>query len=221
MEPTLRMKFVTYLALAILVACPGPSSDAAEPGPPVLCFGDSITKRGYPEVLADLLGVKVVNAGIGGNTTVGGLRRIDTALLKQKPRVVVILFGTNDSRVDAPEVYVEVDRYAANLAKIIDRCEGSGARTVLCTPPPVDEAAYFGRHVKARFDAVGGLAKLKADYRAAVLQLSTVRGIPLVDLDALLANETSWRSTDGVHPTPSGCATIAKLVAEKVAPLLK
>src|ERR1043166_4008118 len=39
----------------------------------VVCLGDSITKRGYPEALEKLLGVRVVNAGVNGNTSRQGL----------------------------------------------------------------------------------------------------------------------------------------------------
>ena len=40
---------------------------------PVVCFGDSITKRGYPKVLGKLIGVEAVNAGVAGNTSLRDL----------------------------------------------------------------------------------------------------------------------------------------------------
>jgi lysophospholipase L1-like esterase len=187
----------------------------------IVCLGDSITKGGYPEILARLLGVEVVNAGTGGNTSANGLKRIDKALAQHKPRVLVILFGTNDARVDAPAVYVDVKTYVSNLTQMIESGTHSGAQVVLCTPPPIDETGFFKRHDQAKFDAVGGVEKLYASYRAAVVRLGKDHQVPVVDLGARLKDDLSWLSDDGVHPTPKGYEAIAQLVAEQVALLLK
>jgi lysophospholipase L1-like esterase len=132
----------------------------------------------------------------------------------------VVFFGTNDSRLDAPKVHVPVDRYVANLRQIITRCSALPARVVLCTLPPINPAPYFQRHAPAPFDAAGGLAKILETYRTAVLALGRELDLPVVDLHALLAQEPTWLSPDGVHPTDAGNTLIAKFVAEKVAPLV-
>jgi lysophospholipase L1-like esterase len=210
--------------LLMLASTRAPAADsrapAADSPPAVVCFGDSITKRGYPDELGKRLGVATINAGVGGNTTTAGLKRMQREVLDLKPRVVVIFFGTNDSRVDAPKIHVPVDHYVANLRQMITRCAAIQARVVLCTVPPINPKPYFQRHVQAAFDEAGGLSKILEGYRAAVRRLGTELDLPVVDLAQQLASEPAWLSADGVHPTPAGNAILAKLIAEQVSPLL-
>ena len=89
----------------------GAQEVAAEPDKDkatVVCFGDSITNRGYYKTLAETLNVKAINAGVAGHTTAKGLKRMRRDVLDRQPDVVVIFFGTNDLRVDAEKVYVPV-----------------------------------------------------------------------------------------------------------------
>ena len=206
--------------LGVILMIASGRAPAADSPPAVVCFGDSITKRGYPAELGKLLGVDVVNAGAPGNTTTAGLKRMQREVLDLKPRVVIIFFGTNDSRVDAPKVHVTIDHYVANLRQMITRCVAIQARVVLCTVPPINPEPDFQRHAKAVFDESGGLSKILEGYRAAVLRLGTELDLPVVELAQRLASEPAWLSADGVHPTPAGNAILAKLIAEKVAPLL-
>ena len=206
--------------LGVVLVLASTRAPAADSPPAVVCFGDSITKRGYPDELGKRLGVATINAGVGGNTTTAGLKRMQREVLDLKPRVVVIFFGTNDSRVDAPKIHVPVDHYVANLRQMITRCAAIQARVVLCTVPPINPEPYFQRHVQAVFDEAGGLSKILDGYRAAVRRLGTELDLPVVDLAQQLASEPAWLSADGVHPTPAGNAILAKLIAEKVSPLL-
>ena len=187
----------------------------------VVCFGDSITKRGYPEILGEALEVKAVNAGVAGNSSAQGLRRMKKDVLDHEPDVVVIFFGTNDARVDAERVHVPVKAYAKNLEAMIAESEKVGARLVICTLPPIDETAYFKRHETELYDKAGGAAKLWAEYRAAALKVAKEHDVAVVDLYGELAKEPKWLSPDGVHPSTEGCRIIARLVGEKVEPLLK
>ncbi len=63
--------------------------------PTVVCFGDSITKRGYPAMLGESLGVKAINAGVAGHTSAEGLRRMKKDVIDKNPDVVVIFFGSS------------------------------------------------------------------------------------------------------------------------------
>lgn len=193
---------------------------AAERPTKIICFGDSITKRGYPAELAKILGVEVLNAGVGGNTTTAALRRLSTDVLNQKPTLVVLLFGTNDSRLDAPKVHVPVDRYVANLRQIIEKCSVLPARVILCTLPPINPEPYFKRHATEPFVAAGGFTQILETYRAAVLSLGHELDLPVVDLHHALTAQPAWLGPDGVHPADVGNTIIARIVAEKIAPLL-
>src|SRR4051812_33621790 len=149
------MRLPTLLAALMLSLAPLAGGEDSKPHPRIVCFGDSITRAGYPQRLAKRLGggIDVVNAGVNGNTTTMALRRIQRDVLDARPDLVVIFFGTNDCRLAEPKVHVPLEQYRANLQRMIDEISGKGGRVVLCTPPPIDAEAYFTRHAKAPFDA--------------------------------------------------------------------
>ena len=187
----------------------------------VVCFGDSITKRGYPDILSSLIGVDASNAGVAGNTSREGLRRIKKDVLSHHPDVVVVFFGTNDIRVDAPHKYVLPDEYESNLQAIVKACRKQNAKVVLCTLPPIESKAYFTRHDQKLMDAEGGLEQMLERYRKVAQQVAEDAKVPLVDLNQLLKKEPTWLSKDGVHPSRKGSAIIARHVAAAVKPLVQ
>ena len=187
----------------------------------VVCFGDSITKRGYPQILHKLTGVKVINAGVAGHTSSQGLRRMEKDVLSYKPKVVVIAFATNDIRVDNKKKFTSLEKYEKNLIQMIMQCAKIKAKVVICTVPPINAEPYYKRHEKKIYDDAGGLEALLAGRRATVKSVAQKYKIPVVDLYSLLPNDPKWLSSDGVHPSPAGNEIIAKHVAEVVRPLLK
>ncbi|QDU88857.1 Acetylxylan esterase precursor [Pirellulimonas nuda] len=195
---------------------PKPRLTADGAGPPIICFGDSITKRGYPEELAKLLGKQVFNAGVAGNSSRHALQRLQRDVLSLRPEVVVVSLGTNDSRVAEDRVFVPVDEYEANLATIAESCQRAGIRVIFCTVPPIDADAYFTRHRREPFEQRGGLPAVLEDYRAAVVRVADRNALSIVDLNQQLAMRPDWRDQDGVHPTREGNRIIAGLVAEAI-----
>lgn len=187
----------------------------------VICFGDSITNRGYFEVLSDLVGAETVNAGIAGHNSRQGLHRIEKDVLAKEPDLVVVFFGTNDLRVDSDRAHVPVSKYTENLQEMVTRIRKVGAKVVICTLPPIVEEVYFGRHDVAIYEAKGGLEDLIKSYRAAAIAVAKKNEVALVDLNQLLATTPEWLSKDGVHPSPRGNTLIAEHVAKEVGPLLK
>ncbi len=213
----MKTRIFKVLLIALMMV---PAVGAAEPAARVVCFGDSITKRGYPDLLGAKLGVEAVMAGVAGNSSSQGLRRMKKDVLDKEPDVVVVFFGTNDGRVDEPRVHVPVEQYEKNLNQMVDECEKIGAKVVVCTLPPVNEAAYFKRHETKEYDAAGGLSKLWSEYREAALKVAARRKLPLVDLNRELAKHPEWLSPDGVHPSAAGTRIIADLISREVAPLV-
>ena len=186
----------------------------------VVCFGDSITKRGYPEIMAKELGVGVINSGVAGHTSSQGLHRIKKDVLDHDPKVVVVFFGTNDIRVDSKK-FVPLKKYRKNLEEIVKSCKKRGIKVVFCTPPPINPKTYFERHKKSDFEAHGGLAKLLKSYQDTARKVGKELGIPVVDLASELAKQPKWMHKDGVHPSPAGNQLIADHVMKVIRPLLK
>ena len=101
-------------------------------------LGDSLSAaygiaqaRGWVALLEERLkrerpDYSVVNASISGETTSGGIARIDFTLQKHKPRIVVLELGANDGLRGLP-----VAEMKKNLAAMIERAQKSGARVVL------------------------------------------------------------------------------------------
>ena len=189
--------------------------------PKIVCYGDSITKRAYPDILAKLVNAEVIRSAVGGHSTGQAMPRLKSEVLPNSPDVVVILFGTNDIRVDNQKVHVPREKFRANLTKMVTECQKIGCEVVLCTLPPIDAKAFFTRHDKDVFENNGGLASLIEDYRVITSAVAAANNASLVDLNSLLADESKFLSKDGVHPSEVGNELLAKHVAAVVGPLLK
>ncbi len=180
-------------------------------GPAVAFLGDSITAgyelradQAYPALVQARLAkdgkpFKLINAGVSGDTTAGGLRRVDW-LLTQKPAVVVIELGANDGLRGAP-----VPETEKNLRAIIEKVRAGGATPLLLgmrLPPSFGEP-----YVTDFADLYERLAKeLSLAYVPFFMQ--GVAG--MVDLT----------QEDGLHPTAEGHVKLAANVAPALAPLL-
>jgi len=177
----------------------------------VVILGDSITAgygldptQAYPALLqakidAAALPYTVVNAGVSGDTTAGGLRRIDWALAKPGADVLVVALGGNDGlRGVAPA------QTAENLAGIIDKALAKNPSTKILVAGmemPENMGANFVSEFKAVFPKV-------AAAKNAVL-------IPYL-LDGVGGDE-KLNQPDRIHPTEAG----QQIVAENVWKMLE
>ena len=90
---------------------------------------------GYPVLLKQRIETKlpqyqieIINAGISGNTSGDGLKRVEDEVIKAEPNLVVVCFGLNDACLRQPE------QYAANMDKIFSALRGAGLPVVFMTP---------------------------------------------------------------------------------------
>lgn len=201
------------LLAALLLAGPATVGASAPPAPPVVAFlGDSLTaglglpeSDAYPARVGELLAakgrpVRVVNGGVSGDTSAGGLRRVDW-LLKQKPSVVVVWLGANDGLRGFP--VAETER---NLRAIVRRAKGSGAKVLLCGMlVPTNYGPEYGKEFRALFP------------RVAKEEGAALSPFPL----APVAGKPELNQPDGVHPTAEGQKLVAAIVARDLLPLLE
>jgi acyl-CoA thioesterase I len=193
-------------------AAPAPAAAVPADGPPRIVFlGDSLTAglgvaptEAYPAVVQQRvrnagLPHEVVNAGVSGDTSAGGLRRLDWSL-KGRVDVLVVALGANDGlRGLAPR---DLD---TNLGTIIERARGRGIAVLLAgMEAPPNLGATYTRQFRAVYPAV---AK-RYDVPLLPFLLAGVAGMP------------SLNQTDGIHPNPHGHRIIADLIWGQLEPLL-
>ena len=103
----------------------------------MLAFGDSLTfgygvsrEFSYPAVLSQQIQREVINAGISGEISADGLKRLSGLLERWQPELVIICHGGNDvlRRMDGRQT-------DANLRAMINLVRGSGAEVVLVAVP--------------------------------------------------------------------------------------
>ncbi|GAB6070520.1 arylesterase [Thiomicrorhabdus hydrogeniphila] len=163
----------------------------------IMAFGDSLTAgygvnktQSYPNVLANLTGLKVVNAGVIGETTQQGLNRIDKLLETHQPGLVILLEGGNDVLQKVPTATIK-----DNLRQMILKIQAHGVAVVLIGVPP---------------------KKLFADSMDLYSELSDEFNIPLEDdIVASLIMKPSMKS-DYVHFNAKGYQALAEAIYKKV-----
>jgi acyl-CoA thioesterase-1 len=203
-------------AMVLILAAAFPLCRAADADTKILALGDSLT-AGYGlkqgEGFADQLQtafrkmgrpVTVINGGVSGDTSAGGLARMDWALGDQ-PQVVIVELGANDMlRGLSP------DSTKANLAAIIEKAKASGAKVLLCG---MKAQRNLGADYVAQFDAI-------------YPDLAQREGVTLYPffMDGIIqADGTADRTLlqgDGLHPTEAGAALIVKRLMPVLLPLV-
>ncbi len=153
-------------------------------------LGDSITnghrlraELAFPHRLGQALGVPVVNAGISGDTTEGGLQRLDRDVLQHRPRLVVVELGVNDMFGQWPR-----ERTVANLRTITQRIRARGADVILL-------------HIS--------IPNVPGDgHRRHLREIAKEEGAGLVE--DFLGGVVPGHTYDGLHPDEQGQAMLAE-----------
>jgi len=178
----------------------------------VVALGDSLTAglgvaadEAFPARLqarlrAEGYDYRVVNAGVSGDTTAGGLRRVDWAL-RAHPDVVIVALGANDGlRGHSPQAI------RANLEEIVARLQAAGVRVLLVGMRlPPNYGAEYTKEFEAVFPAVARRAKITL--------------MPFL-LDGVAA-DPRLNQADGIHPTAAGQQMIADRLWPYLRPLLR
>jgi acyl-CoA thioesterase-1 len=199
------------LLLGAVVAAAAPTG---EPGR-IVILGDSITagynlapEEAYPALLQEKikaagLNYEVINAGQSGDTTAGGLRRIDWVLEEGAPAVMVIALGGNDGLRGLP-----VGQVAQNLAAIAAkaRAVNPAVRIVIAG---MQMPGSMGADYAESFAAVFGEVAREQDADLLPFLLEGVAG------------DSDLNQPDRIHPTAEGQRRIAETVWGTLEPLLR
>jgi acyl-CoA thioesterase-1 len=199
-------------------ASPAAPAKPANSLPKIIAFGDSLTaglglpeSASYPALLqkrleADGFAYEVVNAGVSGDTSAGGVRRIDWALdgdgaLDGDVKVVILELGANDIlRGQSIEALKE------NLARIIERVKAHGTTVLLAgMEAPTNSGIEYRKAIHEAFTS-----------------LSRKYNLPLIPffLDGV-AGIDSLNQNDGIHPNEEGTKIVTETVYRSLRPLLE
>ena len=147
------------LVILVLNGCSPPMLDPIEPGGTILAFGDSLTagvgvseKSSYPVVLAELAGLKVINSGVSGETTSGGLKRLPQELDRTAPDLLILIEGGND--ILRNQSHAEAK---ANLTAMIELAQSRDIPVVLIGVPQkslFSDSAPFYEELAEQFEMV-------------------------------------------------------------------
>jgi lysophospholipase L1-like esterase len=184
---------------------------------------------------ARLPGIRVINAGVPGDTTDRGRARFARDVLAHEPDLVVIQFGANDSAIDvwkgATKPRVGQERYTANLRFFIAELQKRHCQVILMTPGLfrwTDKLRGMYGKPPYRPDQPDGFCVTLKEYAAIVRRLAEEKGLPLVDVyaaqtqyDAKPDQSVDALFLDGMHPNDRGHELIADLLAPVLRHLLK
>lgn len=222
---TARRVVLCFTALLFFVGSPGSHLQAVERAPRqvsathtaitrervIVAFGNSLTAglglpadEAYPAILEKRLRLnhypyRVINAGVSGDTTAGGLRRINW-VLRNQPDLVILELGANDGLRG-----LDVDEAEKNLSKIIERLQEEGVEVVLAG---MKIPLNYGKAYTEAFEQI--YRNLAARYQITLIPffLEGVAARPLLN------------QADGIHPTAKGYQIIVEQIWDILEPLL-
>lgn len=204
-----KLKFTLFLFVAVAFIF----LSFMQQKPVILFFGDSLTagygldpQKAFPHLIQQKinekgLSYKVINAGLSGETSAGGLTRIDW-VLRQPIDVFVLELGANDGLRGLP-----LEETKKNLQSIIDKVKAKypDVKIVIAgmrVPP------NMGDEYEAKFKSIFPELAKKNDATLIPFLLEGVGGDEKLNL------------SDGIHPNPEGHKIVAQNVWEALKPLL-
>lgn len=196
----LFLRLTALLLATLLLACSAPKHQAIPAGATVLVLGDSVSYgtgagkgEDYPTLLAARTGWNIVNAGIPGDTSAGGLQRLPELLEEHAPRLLLIELGGNDFLRRMPR-----GETTANLKAMVAQARAKSIPVVLLAMP---QPNLFGAALRSLSD--------EPIYEAIAEETQT----PLIsDVFSGVLSKNELKS-DPIHPNAEGYRQVAEQLA--------
>ena len=206
-------------------------SDALQ-GKTIVALGDSMTRFGttssggtsstgektYPYYMStdDYLGVPVINAGVGGDTTNHAMARFQTDVLDKDPDVVIICLGMNDQAmvISSEQPNVPLETYRNNLDYFAKQLKAIDCDVVFVTPSPVN--TNTGYYTPGQY-GLDYSSDLMFDFCNAMREVAIENECTLVDINYECDFEdmdTFSQYGDGIHHSDYGRKQYAKFISE-------
>lgn len=181
--------------------------------PKIVAFGDSLTAgfglaepESYPYLLqkrlkSDGYDYEIINAGVSGDTSLGGLERVDWVLGQENLEIIILELGANDLLRGMP-----VAKMKENLAKIIQKAKAKNVEVLLCgmLAPPTMGNDY-------QRDYMNAFPDLADENKVAFLPF-LLEGV---------AMKKELNQADGIHPNADGAKLMTENIYKALKPMLK
>ncbi|MBI3049413.1 MAG: arylesterase [Acidobacteria bacterium] len=201
----------SFAAVESAAAQPAAEPSSAVPRPKIVFLGDSLTaglglarEQSVPSLIQARLDAEgyryeVVNAGVSGDTSAGGVRRLDWAL-EGDVDVLVVELGANDGLRGLP-----VAQMKRNLSEIVDRARSRDITVVLTG---MEAPPNYGPLYTAEFRRAFREVAEEHDAVFVPFFLEGVAGVPALN------------SVDGIHPNAEGARMIERTIWRALEPVL-
>jgi acyl-CoA thioesterase-1 len=181
--------------------------------PKILALGDSLTiglglteKESYPSLLQEKLNAdgydyEVLNAGMSGDTSGGGLERVDWSLNQPNIEIMILELGANDILKG-----LSIEQMKTNLHEIIRKAKARNIKVLLCGMyAPLNLGGARGQAINKAYQDLATQEKVQF----LPFFLEGVGGVPKLN------------QADGIHPNPEGTRIVADTVYKSLKPMLK
>ena len=184
---------VIFCAFAITGCAKREIKNLDSQGKNIICFGDSLTfgygvnpGEDYPSLLAKMMEIPVINAGIDGDDSVEALKRVESDAAEREPLLVIIEFGGNDFLRKIPQGVT-----VKNIKEMVQKVQAKGAMAAI-------------------MDISSGM--LLQEYRSAFAKLAQEEGALFIAniFSGILTNP--HLKSDFIHPNAAGYKVIAQRV---------
>ncbi len=199
----------------------------------IVAFGDSITEgtyggadepRGWTSLLESMfarcdLKVEILNSGIPGETAPFGLRRFPYHVIAAKPKIVLIMYGANDSYdpYGTGNPAVTIDLFSQSISEMISRAQAHNILPVLMTTTPLFLFDELSDHQNA----------LLSSYMDMMREITMKNNLNLIDHFVEWMGRTGRGEDvqqylpDGVHPNSGGNQIIAETIFKPLSKIIK
>jgi isoamyl acetate esterase len=191
--------------------------------PKLVCLGDSITAKELdptgilkltPRLKKILPNWIIVNSGVSGDNTRGGLSRLPTDVLDYNPDLVTVLFGTADASENKG---IDIEEYEQNLRSIVEQI--TPQKTLIISSPPIDQTLLSARK-KAFPQSNFVLMEILEQYVLVATKVAHSTNSHFLDLWSKMRSQSNYSkfltNKDGVHFNEQGYEFLTQILLTKI-----
>lgn len=204
------------VAVYDFVVCSERALNSPFKGKTVVAFGDSITAwKGWVSMMYGEIGTDVINSGVGGDTTVHALNRIQKDVIEKNPDLVIVNFGMNDQAINPStgKNLTPIEKYEENYRAIIDKILATGSEIILVAVHDVCDSKYGGGAPTYNAKDSSGVGYVDR-FNEVVKKLADEYELGFLDINSLAEKQLDSMILDGIHLNDKGQENYCKWISD-------